>query len=49
LTAWPGPADYRIIAAHRYHQVDVQIVEDIVRTHLPDLLQQIDQMLADGI
>lgn len=42
-------ADYRIVAAHKYHQVDPQMVEDIIRNHLPALMTQIDKMLADRI
>lgn len=46
---WKPIADFRIIAAHIYHDVNPSIVEEIVRKHMPTLIKLIDQMLADGI
>ena len=42
-------ADFRNIASHSYHRVNLDIVEAIVTDDLPALLPQIDSMLADGI
>lgn len=46
---WKPMADYRIIAAHKYHQVDAGIVDEIIRTHLPGLIPHIDAMLSAGV
>ena len=46
---WQPMADFRNIAAHAYHRVNLDIVDAIVRESLTVLIPQIDRMLTDGV
>jgi len=43
---WKEIAGMRTIAAHAYHQIDERVVEATIVRDLPDLLQEIEAMLA---
>lgn len=44
--AWKEIAGMRTIAAHAYHQIDERVVEATITRDLPDLLAEINAMLA---
>lgn len=43
---WKEIAGMRTIAAHAYHQIDERLVEATIVRDLPDLLREIEAMLA---
>lgn len=43
---WREIAGMRTMAAHTYHQIDERIVEATIGRDLPDLLREIEKMLA---
>lgn len=43
--SWKVMADMRNRVSHRYHEVDVEVVENTVEVDLPELIVQIDRML----
>ena len=42
-----GLNDTRKVAAHGYAQLDASITAEIVNTHLPDLLNELEKALDD--
>lgn len=44
---WKKIAGMRTIAAHAYHQVDERVVDEIIVRDLPELLTEVETMLAD--
>lgn len=47
--SWKEIAGMRTMAAHAYHQIDERIVEATIVSDLPELLRQIDAMLAETV
>lgn len=43
---WKEIAGMRTVAAHAYHQIDERVVEETIARDLPDLLREIEGMLA---
>ncbi|WMY77862.1 HepT-like ribonuclease domain-containing protein [Citricoccus sp. I39-566] len=46
---WPQVRGFRNILVHQYFGVDVEVVRDVVETHLPPLAEALRSHVTDGL